>query len=343
MKEILRSNDPVRMSWATALLGAAGIEAILLDGHTSTLEGRSVAILRRLMVIDEDFDRAAVLLRDAEAALPGINDAGADDAGDGPGELSGRSPNHLHDPRDDSRKPDRLLGERVLLVQPETGYRAAIDSVFLAAAVPDAESGYVLDAGSGAGAATLCYARRCAGAKVFGIDNQAGLVDLATDNAGRNGFDDRVAFLAGDIVAPPTALPVQFDHVMVNPPYLLQSRADTRTGADPATVEGVADLATWVGFCFARVVDGGTVTLVHRADRLDEILACVRTHAGNLVVYPLWPKREQEPKRILVQARAGNSSPLRLDPGMVLHEPDGTFTQAAEAILRDMKPIDLGA
>jgi hypothetical protein len=66
MRELFRTNDPVRLSWAEALLAAAGIEAVVLDTHTSIIEGSIGAIPRRLMVIDEDHARAARLLRDAE-------------------------------------------------------------------------------------------------------------------------------------------------------------------------------------------------------------------------------------------------------------------------------------
>ena len=64
MKELFRSNDLVRISWAEAVLRDAGIEPLLLDAHASVLEGSGVAIARRLMVIDEDFARARGLLRE---------------------------------------------------------------------------------------------------------------------------------------------------------------------------------------------------------------------------------------------------------------------------------------
>ena len=66
MRELFRTNDAVRLSWAQALLAAAGIEAIVLDTHTSIIEGSIGAIPRRLMVVDEDHARADRLLREAE-------------------------------------------------------------------------------------------------------------------------------------------------------------------------------------------------------------------------------------------------------------------------------------
>ena len=65
MRVVAMSNNPVRLSFLTALLADAGIKAILLDGHTSVLEGSAGAIPRRLMVDTDDFSRARQLLRDA--------------------------------------------------------------------------------------------------------------------------------------------------------------------------------------------------------------------------------------------------------------------------------------
>ena len=65
MTELLRTNDPVRLSWVIAVLADAGIEAVVLDTHTSIVEGSIGALPRRLMVEDDEFSRAHRLLRDA--------------------------------------------------------------------------------------------------------------------------------------------------------------------------------------------------------------------------------------------------------------------------------------
>ncbi len=65
MKELLRTNELVFLSWAEAVLRADGIEPYVLDGHASVLQGSTYAIRRRLMVADEDHDRARRLMIDA--------------------------------------------------------------------------------------------------------------------------------------------------------------------------------------------------------------------------------------------------------------------------------------
>ncbi|MBI3708304.1 MAG: DUF2007 domain-containing protein [Proteobacteria bacterium] len=71
MKELLRTNDAVLLSWADALLSDAGVEAIVLDTHTSILEGSISAIPRRLMVADEDYEAARRLFDSARATIRG--------------------------------------------------------------------------------------------------------------------------------------------------------------------------------------------------------------------------------------------------------------------------------
>ncbi len=78
----------------------------------------------------------------------------------------------------------------------------------------------------------------------------------------------------------------------------------------------------------------GTVTFIHRADRIDALLGHLAGRAGEIIVFPLWPAAGRAASRILVRARKQVATPARLMPGLILHEPDGRFTPAAEAVLR---------
>jgi putative signal transducing protein len=62
MKELLRTNNAVRLSWVQALLKDSGIDSLVLDHHTSLVEGSIGAIPRRLMVAERDLGRARALL-----------------------------------------------------------------------------------------------------------------------------------------------------------------------------------------------------------------------------------------------------------------------------------------
>ena len=65
MRELLRTNDWVRLSWVQALLTDSGIESVVLDMHASIVDGSIGALPRRLMVAEPDFARARALLIEA--------------------------------------------------------------------------------------------------------------------------------------------------------------------------------------------------------------------------------------------------------------------------------------
>lgn len=235
-----------------------------------------------------------------------------------------------------------LLGGRVRLRQPAVGYRVAIDPVLLAAAVPARDGETVLDVGAGVGAAALCLAARVPGARVVGLEMQRELARLAAENVIENAFDERIDVLIGDLKRPPPKLgPRSFDHVFANPPYQEAERA--RPSPDPlkaaSNVEGEAKLADWLAFCLTMAKSGGTVTVIHRADRLPALLAGLAPRTGGLVVYPIWPRDpafapDVAAKRVIVQARVGSRAPLRLLGGLIVHDADGRYTDAAETVLR---------
>ncbi len=243
---------------------------------------------------------------------------------------------------------DALLDGRVRLRQFTSGYRVAIDPVFLAAAVPARAGDRVLDVGTGVGAAALCLAFRVPGCWTAGIDHQPELVRLAAQNIVRNGFENDLAVAVADISRTTSLRPASFDHVMANPPHLDSARCNP--SPDPAraaaTVESAPDLRTWVSYCLAMVRPRGSLTLIHRTDRLDDLLTALHARAGAIVVFPLWPESDgkRPAKRVIVQARKDVASPTRLARGLSLHPSgEGRFTAAADAILRQGRQLALEA
>ena len=70
MRAVLKTNDPVRLNFAEVLLADAGIKAVVFDAEMSIMDGNLGILPRRLMVSDDDFDRAVTLLRDGLGEVP---------------------------------------------------------------------------------------------------------------------------------------------------------------------------------------------------------------------------------------------------------------------------------
>ena len=234
---------------------------------------------------------------------------------------------------------DALLGGRVTLVQPKLGFRAGSDAVLLAAAIPADNGQKVLEAGCGTGAATLCLARRVPGVRVAGVELQPGLARLAAQNAIRNGLGDRVRIVAADLLNPPGILGSGYDHAMANPPYFAAGKHDVSPNAARATARSEAaegTLGAWLDFMFNRVRLGGTVTIIHRAERMDEVIALM----PGAVVLPLLAGKGKPAKRIIVRAIKGVTGEPRILAGLVLHREGGGHTDAAEAVLRHASSLE---
>jgi tRNA1(Val) A37 N6-methylase TrmN6 len=168
------------------------------------------------------------------------------------------------------------------------------------------------------------------------------LAALARENVRRNGLEGRVAIHEGDLLGPPP-MPVPgalaesaFDLVMANPPFHAAGRATApaEPGRAQGHVEGAADLADWVRQALKLAAPKGLLLMIHRPERLGDLLGLLEGRAGGIVVFPLWPGAGRPARRILLLARKGSAAPMTLAAGLVLHEPDGRYTPAADAILR---------
>src|SRR5260370_37192174 len=205
---------------------------------------------------------------------------------------------------------DTLLGGRVHLLKPRRASRAAVDAVLLAAAVDAGPASGVLDLGAGVGAVGLCIATRVPGCCVMGLELQPALAALAERNAAANGLGDRVRTIVHDIARPLPPTLGGFDHVATNPAYL--GAAVACPSPDPskalATVESSADLARWIEVATGALKPAGTLTLIHRGDRLKEIAThLTRQGWGDLPGKPLLPAAP-----VLVRARPP-ANPARPD------------------------------
>ncbi|MBI2256726.1 MAG: methyltransferase [Proteobacteria bacterium] len=235
---------------------------------------------------------------------------------------------------------DRVLGNRLQLMQPAEGYRAAIDPVLLAASVDAKPGERVLDLGCGVGTAGLCLLARVPGISLAGLDLQPGLIALATRNAAANGLSNSVFFQCGDLLAFKDG---GFSHVLANPPYLARRAASISPNPVKAlaNVEGDAKLTDWVACAVTAVREGGSVTFIHRADREGELRAAMTRGLGELRLIRFLPRTGAAAKRVILTGIKGAPPGFRECAPWVLHHADGRFTPATEAILRDAAPLRL--
>lgn len=232
---------------------------------------------------------------------------------------------------------DRLLGGRVVLRQPAEGYRAGMDAALLAAACDPKAGARVLEAGCGAGGALLAAAVRRPQVRFVGLERDAAAVQLGEANAHANGLAERVEIRAFDVAQSfKSSGLAPFDLVMANPPFFDDPGAlRAPAAAKRAAWMAEGGLGVWTAFLVKAVREGGAILVVHRADRLADLLSLLAPKAGSFQIRPIHPFADAPAKRVLVRAIKTGKAPLTLLPPLVLHPRDGgKHTAEAEAILR---------
>jgi tRNA1(Val) A37 N6-methylase TrmN6 len=246
---------------------------------------------------------------------------------------------------------DAFLGGALTILQPMSGYRAGLDAVLLAAAVPArAHRLRALDVGAGVGTAGLCLARRLTNSDVTLLEKEPALALLAADNVERNGLSSRVVVVEGEVGMQASLLgargiaPESFDHVIANPPYH-SSHAGTsapdvlKSGAHSMPEES---LDVWARFLARMATPGGGSTVIHKAEALGRLLAVLEGRFGALKILPLHPRAGAPAQRVIVQGTKGSRAPATLLAGFVLHGEGDAFTSEAQAILRKGAALPMG-
>ncbi len=244
----------------------------------------------------------------------------------------------------------RLLDGRLLIRQPVAGHRAGTDAVLLAASVPHDPGGKIGDIGAGVGTVGLALALRNPDALVHLVDNSEQGAELAQSNAALNRVADRVRVHCLDLfdaeirdaLGPMTLL-------VSNPPFYLAGR--TRVSPDPGRAHAHVFEASlgartvghgvWLRAMLPLLAPRGSLVMIHRPEALPALLAAAEGRLGAITVRPVHSFAGQPANRILFGGVAGSRAPFRLEPPLVLHLADGTFSATAEELHRGNRTIPL--
>ena len=217
---------------------------------------------------------------------------------------------------------------------PESSFRLSTDSVVLADFAAPPKNAKVCDLGCGGGAISMMLLATDPTISVTGVEIQPELSALSAKNAADNGFSQFTA-LCGDLREIRTLLPAnEFCCVVSNPPYYpanslapqSESLALSRTEI-ACTPDDLCAAAQWL------LTSGGTFSLVHKPERLADLIFAMRSH--HLEPKKLQFVRHNETSRrslLLLQAVLDGKPGLQIADDLILYHPDGSPTEDCRRI-----------
>ena len=227
-----------------------------------------------------------------------------------------------------------LLGNRLRLRQLPDGYRVAIDSVLLAAAVEARNGLRIAEFGAGVGAVSLCLGWRLPELRLTGYEYDVALVELSQQNLRLNHLAERITFLQADVTRLVLPESVRFDQLIMNPPFHDGASDPSPDLRRNRAFRGAA-LATWLDSAAGALQPSGCLTVIFRADRRTELLATLQQSGfGRLEILPLLPRTGRPPKRILVRGTLGAAATVTEARPLILHDAKTGYAATAEAIFQ---------
>lgn len=193
----------------------------------------------------------------------------------------------------------------------------------------------ILDLGTGTGILPLLLYGKSQACQIDGVEIQSELVEMAKRTLKRNGLEKEIAIFQGDLRDKKTLKANYYDVIVSNPPYL--GMGNGRTNKDSiksiSRHEVSCSLEALIKASRRSLKDHGYLYLVHRAQRLADILSLLREYqieAKSLQF--VHSTTDQQANLILIAARKGGKAGMIIDPPLIVYSKQGEYTKELKKI-----------
>lgn len=235
---------------------------------------------------------------------------------------------------------DRLIKEQIDIIQSPSVFSFSLDAVLLAyfAKLPKKATARIIDACSGNGAVAFMMSAKT-NAKIIGIEYQERLVDMAKRTIALNHLEDKVEMVHVDYNAVEQYVkPDSVDVITCNPPYFIATAHAQRNDLDALTLarhEVTLTLEQWVKQSARLLKYKGKLFVVHRPERLSDIMACLKAyHIPAKRLQFVHSKAHKKANIVLIEAiKDGSSDGLEILPPLTVFHEDNTYTAMIKEML----------
>lgn len=192
-----------------------------------------------------------------------------------------------------------------------------------------------VDFGTGSGVIAVLIAAKTEAAKVYALEKQKIMCDLARKNAEHNNLSDRIEVVEGDIAQADKLIGKESVNVVVcNPPYFKKGSGAEREREEIALSrhESSCDLKGIIESAAKILKYGGAFYMVHKVERMAEAIGYMQAASLEVKnVTLVYPKKDKAADVFISEARKKGSSGMKLN-SLVVYNDDGTMTDAAKKL-----------
>ena len=231
----------------------------------------------------------------------------------------------------DNERIDDLQLNNLKIIQNKDGFRFGIDAVLLSDFAKDIRNNSkVLDLGTGTGIIGILLCAKTKLSKIYGIDIQKDVCDMASRSIKLNNLEDKFEIINTNIKdLQNTFEESSFDAIVSNPPYKkdnsgLKNESETKL---ISRHEITASLEDFINISSKLLKNNGSIYMVHRPERLSDLFYLLKK-------YNLEPKKlrlvqsyqDSKPKLVLVKATKNAKSFLNIEEPLTIYNKDGSYT-----------------
>lgn len=220
------------------------------------------------------------------------------------------------------------------LIQNINGYKFSTDSVLLANFAKAKQNDVYVDLCSGSGVVAILFSWKNNIKKAYAVELQQNLADMAKRSILHNKLQDRIEVLNQNLNSVFETLGFErVDVITVNPPYNPVGLTSETDEIAIATHEIKTNLFEIIESSSKLLKYGGKFYMVHRADRLTDILtACRQNKLEPKMLRIVYPKKTKEPNLVLIEAKKGAKPGIKILSPLILNNEDGSETEELKKI-----------
>jgi tRNA1Val (adenine37-N6)-methyltransferase len=236
---------------------------------------------------------------------------------------------------EDETLDDLQLGG-IYVIQKKQAFRFGVDAVLLANFAKVKRGMSVIDLCTGTGIVPFVLAGKTEASYITGVEIQSEMVEMANRSTQYNKLESRLKFINGDLkdLRLLKSLP-KADVLTVNPPYKLQNSGIINPDDKNAIArhEICCTLEDVIIACRALLKDNGKMYMVHRPDRLADILCTMRKHKIEpKTIRMIHPNTKKAPNIVLVEGQRDGGAFLKWEPSLYVYNDEGGYTEEIERI-----------